>query len=219
MEDVVKSAPAQLRVSVSGFGPQHYEITHAGGKWERLYENLILLSGLIKKYKTQTIVEIYYHVYKNNRAESSKMLEFCNNHGFRFHPVLSMLLADFALDYCEGIGLSEEAKKAEEMMLVKLDRLIENGVRDRDRRCLLNRVLPIINWDMSVMPCCNYSYHKLSDYYLDISLHDIIRQRTEHSLCVKCRHYGLHRYFNPEYYSDTVSAALVVEAKNEFCQD
>jgi MoaA/NifB/PqqE/SkfB family radical SAM enzyme len=211
LEEVVKAAPAQIRVSVSGYGKEHYEITHTGGKWEKLHENLLLLSEYIKKYQTQTIVEVYYHVYKNNRAEYKTMLEFCNKQGFRLHPVLSMLLADYAMAYCEGQGLSEESKKAEELMLIGLDQLIANGQKDRQKRCLLNRVLPIINWDMSVMPCCNYSYHKLADSYLNISLQEIIEQRGSHPLCVKCRKYALHRYFNPEYYSDIVSSELALE--------
>jgi len=208
LEDIVKTAPAQIRVSVSGYGAQNYEVTHTGGKWEKLYNNLILLSELIKKYEAKTIVEIYYHVYNNNHDEARQMQEYCLDQGFRFHPVLSMLFPDFVLDYCEGIELSSEASKAEELMLIRLDKLIKNATKDSRKKCLLNRVIPIINWDMSVMPCCNYSYHKLSDNYLDISLNDIIKLRANHYLCQKCQKHALHRYFNPEYYADLVNTTL-----------
>ncbi|MBF0329416.1 MAG: radical SAM protein [Nitrospirae bacterium] len=208
LEDVIKASPAQIRVSVSGYGEKNYEITHKGGRWEIFYQNLLLLAEYINKYQTNTIVEVYYHVYKNNLNESKQMRELCEENGFRFHPVLAMLLADHAFDYCEGKGLSDEAKKAGDLMLIGLEKLIQNGIKERHKQCLLNRVLPVINWDMSVMPCCNYSYHKLADNYLEISLDDIINLRHTHSLCVKCQKYSLHRYFNPMYYSDYVNTLV-----------
>jgi MoaA/NifB/PqqE/SkfB family radical SAM enzyme len=211
LEEVIKAAPAQIRVSVSGYGEKNYEITHKGARWMLLHANLKLLSEYIKKYKTNTIVEVYYHVYKNNVDEYRKIRELCEECGFRPLPVIAMLLADYALDFCEGNGLSDEARKAEDLMLIKLKELVDNGKKDIDKRCLLNRVLPIINWDMSVMPCCNYSYRKLADNYLDVSLVDIIELRKTHSLCVKCQKYSLHRYFNPEYYSGYVNKLVASE--------
>lgn len=208
LEEVIKASPSQIRVSVSGYGEKNYEITHKRGQWAILYKNLLLLYEYIKKYQTNTIVEVYYHVYKNNIDEYKKICELCEKYGFRPHPTLAMLMADYALDYCEGNGLSNEAKQAENLMLIKLDKLIENGIKENHKQCLLNRVTPIINWDMSVMPCCNYSYHKLADNYLEVSLEDIINLRNTHPLCIKCQKYSLHRYFNPEYYTDYINKLL-----------
>lgn len=210
LEEVIKASPAQIRVSISGYGEKNYEITHTGGRWEVLSKNLLLLSEYINKHQTKTIVEIYFHLYKNNIDEYKNILQLCESYGFRPHPVLSMLLADYALDYCEGEPLSDEAKKAEELMLIGLDELIANGKKDHNKKCLLNRVLPIINWDMSVMPCCNYSYHKLADNYLDISLGDITKLRNTHPLCIKCQKHSLHRYFNPLHYTDYVNNLLAL---------
>ncbi|MCE5335750.1 MAG: hypothetical protein LLG06_14300 [Desulfobacteraceae bacterium] len=136
------------------------------------------------------------------------MRRFCEEHGFRFHPVVALLFMDHALDYCEGRELAPEAQKTREMMLIDLETLIENGRKDHAKKCLLNRVLPVISWDMSVMPCCNYSYRKLADNFLDVSLEEIIRMRSGHPLCVQCQAHSLHRYFNPEMYSATVNELL-----------
>ena len=93
-------------------------------------------------------------------------------------------------------------------MLVSIDEMIDDAKNERNKSCLLKRIIPVINWDMSVMPCCNYSYYKLADNYLEISLEDIINLRNIHSLCIKCQKYSLHRYFNPEYYSDYLNKLL-----------
>jgi len=59
LEAVIKAGPAQIRVSMSGFGEKHYEKTHKGGKWNVLYQNLVALYQAIEKFQTGTLVEIY----------------------------------------------------------------------------------------------------------------------------------------------------------------
>lgn len=208
LEDVIKASPAQIRVSVSGYGEKYYEITHKGGRWAILYKNLLLLSEYIKKYQSNTIVEVYFHANKNNLSDYKNINELCTTLGYRINPSISMIFPDYAMDYIEGKELCEEAKKAKDLMLVSIDEMIDDAKNERNKSCLLKRIIPVINWDMSVMPCCNYSYYKLADNYLEISLEDIINLRNIHSLCIKCQKYSLHRYFNPEYYSDYLNKLL-----------
>lgn len=211
LEEVIKVSPAQVRVSVSGFGEKNYEITHKGGHWATLYKNLFLLSEYIKKYQTNTIVEVYYHANKNNLPEYRQLNELCSTLGYKMHPSISMIFPDYAMAYVEGKELGAEAEKAKDLMLVSIDEMIENANKERNKDCLLKRIIPVINWDMSVQPCCNYTYQKLTDNYVETSLHDIINLRNTHPLCIKCQKYSLHRYFNPEYYSDYVNKLLNLE--------
>jgi MoaA/NifB/PqqE/SkfB family radical SAM enzyme len=208
IEEVIKASPAQIRVSVSGYGETNYEITHTGGRWSALYKNLLLLAEYIKKYQTKTIVEVYYHVNKNNLSEYRKMQELCTTLGYRIHPSIHMIFPDYVIDYLEGKELSEGTKKAKDLMLVSLDDMIDKAKKEQNKTCLLKRIVPVINWDMSVQPCCNYSYHKLADNYLDISLDDITNLRNIHPLCIKCQKYSLHRYFDPIYYLDYINNLL-----------
>jgi MoaA/NifB/PqqE/SkfB family radical SAM enzyme len=209
IDAVIKASPAQIRVSISGYGGKNYEITHKGGHWANIYKNLLLLSEYIKKYRTKTIVEVYFHANKNNLSEYKNVSELCTSLGYRIHPSISMIFPDYAMDYVEGKELCEEAQKAKDLMLVSIDEMIDNAKQERKKSCLLKRIIPVINWDMSVQPCCNYSYRKLADNYLEISLTDIINLRNTHPLCIKCQKYSLHRYFNPEYYSDYVNELLI----------
>jgi MoaA/NifB/PqqE/SkfB family radical SAM enzyme len=206
IEKVIKSSPAQIRVSVSGYGEKNYEIFHTGGRWSVLYKNLLLLAEYIKKYQTNTIVEVYYHVNINNLSDYRKMQELCMMLGYRIHPSIHMILPDYVMDYLEDKELSEGTKKAKDSMLVSLDDMIDKAKKEKDKSCLLKRIIPVINWDGSVLACCNYLFYnkKIADNYLDISLEEIINLRCTHPLCIKCQNYSLHRYFDPVYYSDYI---------------
>jgi MoaA/NifB/PqqE/SkfB family radical SAM enzyme len=208
IEEVIKASPAQIRVSVSGYGAANYEITHRGGHWSIFYKNLLLLAKYIKKYHANTIVEVYYHVNKNNLSEYKKMQELCATLGYRIHPSIHMILPPYAMDYLDGKELSEGTKKAKDLMLVSLDDMIDKAKKEQNKSCLLKRIVPVVNWNMSVQPCCNYVNHKLADNYLDISLDEIIHLRNIHPLCIKCQKYSLHRYFDPLYYSDYINNLL-----------
>jgi MoaA/NifB/PqqE/SkfB family radical SAM enzyme len=208
IEEVIKASPAQIRVSVSGYGKANYEITHRGGRWPILYKNLLLLAEYIRKYQTKTIVEVYYHVSKNNLSEYRKMQELCTTLGYRINPSIHMIFHPYVMDYLDGKELNEGAKKAKDLMLISLDDMIDKAKIEQNKTCLLKRVIPVINWDMSVQPCCNYVNHKLADNYLDTSLDEAINLRNIHPLCIKCQKYSLHRYFDPLYYSDYINRAI-----------
>jgi len=212
IEKVIKASPQLIRVSLSGYGKTNYEITHTGGKWKVLYENLNFLADLIKKYQVKTIVEIYFHVNKKNLPEAKKMQQLCAELNFRFHPSIHMIFPDYVMDYIEGNELNEATKHAKDLMVVSLDEMIDKAKKEQNKSCLLKRIIPVINWDMSVVPCCNYSYQKLADNYLNISLPDVILLRKIHPLCNKCQNLSLHRYFDPVYYSDYINNLLNSEA-------
>jgi len=206
LEEVIKESPAQIRISISGYGPKNYEETHTGGKWERLHKNLLLLAEYIKKYKTNTIVEIYYHVNKNNVNEYQKLLDLCTPLGFRVAPSIHMVLHDHALDYVEKKTLPDGVKKAIDLMHISLDEMLATAKSEHHKSCLLKRCVPVINWDLKVFACCNYVQDAvLAPNYLDITLDKIIELRNNCTLCRKCQGHSLHRYFNPLYYYDFTS--------------
>lgn len=211
IEKVIMKNPPQIRVSVSGFGDSHYEITHTKGIWEKFYNNLLLLKQFIKKYNADTIIEVYYHVNRENIEEGRKMKELCDKLNFKFHPSIYLILPDLVFSYVEGEKLSASTRKAFDLLLINIDELIEKARIERDKACLLKRILPVINWDGSVLACCNYSYNrfKIAESYMDISLNEIINLRNENPFCLKCRKYSLHRYFDPVYYSKKIESLFI----------
>jgi MoaA/NifB/PqqE/SkfB family radical SAM enzyme len=195
LEETIKARPMEIRISASGYGPGNYEIAHTGGKWENLHRNMASLSEYIKKYETNTAVQVWYHVNKLNTGEYKDMKALCDRLGFVLHWTPSMVFPCFAMDYIDKKPLSPEAQKAIDLMLIGMDDLIAACEKEHNTSCQLIWCLPVINWDMSVMTCCNSPIEILAPNYLEVSLEEIIERRNKSPLCDKCVEYSLHRYF------------------------
>ena len=210
LKAVLDEFPAQIRVSLSGASEATYDVTHTGGKWSKLEKHLQTLAELVTERGHRTIVEVYYHLYQHNRHEIGAIKDLCARYGFRFHPSLAVLFSDFALQYSRDGTLPDSAKVANELTLIAMDRLLQDCRDHADLNCILTRIVPVINWDLSVMPCCNYTYSKIAPNYLDIPLAELIRERTHSSVCANCQSHALHRWNNQGFYSDFV-ASIVAE--------
>ena len=210
LSDVIKASPAQVRVSLSGASAETYEVTHNGGKWERVQSNLHLLSSLIKEHEANTLVEVYFHVYKHNIQDYPVMRDLCQQLGFNLVPSIAMLFPDYALDHVRNVPLNKNTQKVHDLMLIDLQNLLADAKKQDDKMCLLTRVFPVINWDMGVMPCCNYSYSSLNASYLDNPLIELIQSRTKSDQCNECQSHSLHRYFNPVLYTDYINNILAL---------
>jgi MoaA/NifB/PqqE/SkfB family radical SAM enzyme len=197
LEEVIKAEPDYIRVSTSGFGPKNYEITHTGGSWDTLYKNLLDAKIYIKKHDSKTIITILYHANKNNLYEFAAMRGFCVENGFRLEPLLSSVFSDYAMDYIEKKPLWEGADLAKDIMLVSLDQILDHCADEHSKTCLGMRALPIINWDLSVLLCCFYSYERIAPNYLGITIDEIIERRNASDFCKKCIKYSLHRFWDP----------------------
>ncbi len=205
LPDVLREKPALIRVSLSGASSETYDKTHTGGRWTKVSGNLVKLADLIRENGNATIVEVYMHLYKHNLHEAESIRDLCRDYGFRFHPSLGLLLTtDFALQYSRGQGVSDCAKTAHDLSLIPMDQLLEDCRKQSELGCLLTRIVPVVNWDLSVMPCCNYTYKELLPSFLDTPLHELIAARTHSETCMTCQDHSLHRWNNQGYYAEFV---------------
>lgn len=206
---VLDEEPALIRVSISGASAETYEVTHTGGDWTKVAANLETLAAQVKARGNKTIVELYLHVYQHNTHEIGIVRELCSRYGFRFHPALGLVLSgDFVLEYARSGRVPPSAAEADRRTLLPMDRLVEDCRAQSHLNCLLTRVVPVINWDLSVMPCCNYGYTSIAPNYLEVDLKDIIRTRTSCSLCLECQSHALHRWNNQGYYLELVEQVI-----------
>ena len=208
LEEVIKAEPDYIRVSTSGFGPKNYEITHTGGSWDTLYKNLLNAKDYIKKHGSKTIITILYHANKNNLSEFRNMRDFCVKNGFRLEPLLSSIFSDYAMDYIEKKPLWEGAELAKNIMLVSLDEILKHCAEEHSKTCLGMRAIPMINWDLSVLLCCFYSYERIASNYLDITIDEIISLRNNADFCKKCIKYSLHRFWDHPNYTKNLRPML-----------
>jgi MoaA/NifB/PqqE/SkfB family radical SAM enzyme len=208
LKAVLDESPAQIRVSLSGASEGTYNVTHTGGQWSKVEKHLKILAELVAERGCSTIVEVYYHIYRHNQHEIGSIQELCARYGFRFHPSLAVLFSDFALEYSRNGMVPKSAKIANELTLIPMQRLLQDCRDHGHLNCILTRVVPVINWDMSVMPCCNYTYSKIAPNYLKISLADLIQSRTHSSVCANCQKYALHRWNNQAYYANYIASVV-----------
>lgn len=221
LEDVVAAGPAQISIAMSGYGPQHYEITHAGGKWSVLHANLEKLAAYVERYdvtETKPIITICMHINRLNWKEIPDVKKMCIDLGFNFSPLMSTIFPDHAMDILNGQPLSENVRKSMDIMPLPMDKRMAKCVSESDKVCQNKRCVPTIYSDGSVLACCNYSTNRpgnahLAENYLDVSLSEIMARRMKSPLCTECLRLNLHRYFAVHFPPDDL-AQFVDEMTN-----
>jgi MoaA/NifB/PqqE/SkfB family radical SAM enzyme len=210
LEEIVKAEPTYIRLSCSGFGSKNYEITHAGAKWDLFHKNCIELSRLLKKYKSSTGVELYFHVNKANASEYKDILDMGRRLGFRVSACLSLCFPQYAMNYLENIPLPQSAEEAMDLMLLSIDDMLAAARKEQERPCLVGAGFPNINWDLSVLTCCNFNQERLAANYLDTDIDELISLKNTSALCKKCISHSIHRYYNiPRYNSKYIKKWLL----------
>jgi MoaA/NifB/PqqE/SkfB family radical SAM enzyme len=197
LSPIVEAGPNWFRASLSGFGPR-YDVTHTGGKFTVFREHLENLHALTKKYCSMIKVQVFYHLYKDNRGEDLREArEFCQSKGFEFHPVWAYLISlDEVLEYLETGYLPDEARKVADMLEISLERALALAKADSAKKCLVENVIPI-NWDLSVSNCMMYYYRENNlavENFLETPLSELTARRKHPPICARCKKRGLHRY-------------------------
>jgi hypothetical protein len=195
-------------VSLSGMSAETYELTHTNGKWRRVEKNLGELSRVISETGANTIVELYFHIYKHNLHEIDAAKGMCDEYGFRFHPALGIILQPLVLKEITSGIKPKSAKIADDRLLRSVESLLSECREQASQPCILTRVAPVINWDSSVLACCSFTGEPLFKSYLDVSLDEIINHRTYSATCGTCQSNALHRWNNQASYAPLIEEVL-----------
>lgn len=198
IEKVAKSSPDYLKISLSGFYPEAYNLTHVGGNVDIVKSNLYKLKDSIEKYDSSVFVDVNYHLYKNNNGKNLfKMREICDELGFNLSTVYALVMpVERVIGHCDGKP-DPKTEALSKLLLVDMDegREATKSFRDQPCRYLTNQVN--INWDKSVPLCCacfDRPHSIILDDYLQSTLEEIIEKKRNHPLCDKCIKYGLPAY-------------------------
>jgi MoaA/NifB/PqqE/SkfB family radical SAM enzyme len=198
IEKVVKAAPEYLKISLSGYYPDAYNSTHAGGDVNLVKSNLYKLRHFINKHKAPIFVEVNYHLYNNNAGpDLKKMQDLCAELGFSLATVYANVTpVERLIDYCEG-KRDPVITELSKLLLVNIDQGLEvtRAYRHLPCRFLTNQIN--INWDRTIPLCCVCFYRGdtiLSQDYLKDSLDVILKNKENHRLCARCRKHGIPPY-------------------------
>ncbi|HEY9078870.1 radical SAM protein [Magnetovibrio sp.] len=198
IRDVIQARPEYLKVSISGYYPDVYDLTHTGGDINLVKSNLYRVKHYIDKYNAGTFVDVNYHLYTNNNHKNlNKMKELCDELGFTLSATYALVMPlERCLDHCDGIE-DPQTKALEDILLVNIDEGLEVTKDFRANTCPFKDNQMNINWDLKVPVCCvvfNREGTIVADNFLDSSLVEINKSKDEAEICAKCMGYGLPAY-------------------------
>ena len=218
VEKLMKSNPDYVKISVSGYYPEAYNKTHQGGNINIVKSNLYKLAHVIEKGKHDTLIDINYHLYRDNSGRNlQKMQELAQELGFVISTVYALVMPlERVMAYKEGYP-DEQTKQLEENLLVGID----EGIKASES-ISLHGICPFksnqmnINADLTVPVCClvfNRS-NIVSKNYLEASIDEINKGKEKAEICKKCMNLNLPQYnmgFNKKEWVRYASQKTVVD--------
>jgi MoaA/NifB/PqqE/SkfB family radical SAM enzyme len=200
IEKIIKSNPDYLKVSLSGFYPEAYNNTHAGGDINLVKRNLILIRNLLDKYKLTTLIDINYHLYKDNSGENIKQMEkFSKDLGFIISKTYALVMPlERVISHVEG-SPDFQTKQLETNLLVT----INEGIKASSKIPLPKNTCPFrenqinINSDLTVPVCCvvwERDKNVVAQNFLKTNLNEINLNKKQVKLCNKCMKLNLPEY-------------------------
>lgn len=197
LEALVEAEPDVLVAPCSGVG-ENFGLARTGGTWEEYRDNLYKLREYLDRYNSETVVRITYHMYKHNLESDYETVEaIAKELGFQFLPVLAQIFPEVILrNVINGEAIPKEMLQANEMLYFPIHEQLAYAQSVKDRNCFMMKVFPSIRWDGSVVHCSNLMNPVLTRNYLDISLDDLLVQRSGNGFCNSCMDHGMHRFFD-----------------------
>lgn len=200
IKKIVKSNPDYLKISLSGFYPEAYNNTHYGGDINLVKKNLHLVKEYMVKFNSKTLVDINYHLYRDNSGENLlKMQELADDLGFIISKTYALVMPlERVLSHVNGKP-DNQTKKLSENLLVSIDEGIEasSHVRIPKDSCPFRENQININSDLTVPVCCTVwerGNNIVANNYLDIDIDEINKNKKNVEICNKCMSARLPEY-------------------------
>ena len=201
IEKLIQANPDYLKISVSGYYPDAYNKTHQGGDINLVKSNLYRLRYLLDKYKSTTLVDINYHLYRdNNKKNLLKFKELSRELKFMISTTYALVMPlERVLNHLER-KVDMQTKILSENLLVTIDEGIEASSSKRETKsneCAFRENQIIINADLTVPVCCTVFHRQnniVANNFLNASLSEISDNKQKIKTCSKCQNYNLPEY-------------------------
>ena len=221
IQDVIKAGPNFFRVSLSGFYQNQYKLTHKRGDIRIVKSNMYKLRSLLDQYKSETAVQVLYHIYKHNAGDDlAMMIKLCEELDFSLDPVWAFYMPlEKSLEYLNG-KVSDEDQSTIEMLAMDPHDVAKAASSYRDSDCTLRKNQMSLNIDGSVQLCCATfdKAHVITPSFIDTPHIELQRLRYSNKMCNPCMEKGQHVYFS---YSvgkklDQLGEKCLAENKSKF---
>jgi MoaA/NifB/PqqE/SkfB family radical SAM enzyme len=218
VEETLEAGPELIIISLSGFTQEIYERGHAGGKIEKVKENMRTLSEANKGRGARILVN--FHVYKDNQHEIPLMKEYATGLGFEFFTSYARAISmENAIQYCRkhdadatpfevqpgrpdwNVALPPVGPTYEGAMA----RLVIPPTQAREMykdtpapaACPIGTMFQFIRHDGKTELCaCVADRRIVLGDFLESSQDERTEQRMGHAVCQQCSKYKLRYYFH-----------------------
>ncbi len=200
LDKLIELSPDYLKISVSGFYPKAYDNTHEGGDINLVKSNLYKIRHLIDKYNSNTLVDINYHLYRDNSGVNlEKFEELAMELNFVLSKTYALVMPlERVISFFDG-NPDEQTTKLQENLLVRIEEGVEASSQMRlpKNQCPFRENQININADLSVPVCCTVfqrDKNVVAKNFLEATLHEINQQKSKVSICDKCMSLSLPEY-------------------------
>jgi len=224
IEKLINSNPDYLKISLSGFFPKAYNRTHQGGDINLVKNNLLLLRKLIDRYKSNTLVDINYHLYKDNCGENlDEMKNFAKKLNFIVSETYALVMPlERVFSHLKGTP-DHQTKNLQDNLLVTID----EGINASSNYSLPKNSCPFrenqinINSDLTIPVCCTVwerDKNVVSENYLETNLKEINYNKSKVEICKKCMNLKLPEYnmgFNKKGWTEYANQKTITDMGNK----
>jgi MoaA/NifB/PqqE/SkfB family radical SAM enzyme len=222
LDETLAAQPDMIIISLSGFTQEIYERGHAGGKIERVKENMALMAEANSRCSPRIKIAVNYHVYTDNGHEIGLMRQYAEGLGLEFFTSLARAISmENAIQYCrskdpEATPFEIEEGRPDwnqalppigETYVKTMERLKipPTMAREMYKDHPVAQVCPVgagsmftfIRHDGKTSMCACVADRRITvGDYLETTPDQMIEQRTGHAFCKQCLHYRTNFYFH-----------------------
>lgn len=200
IKKIIEAKPDYLKISLSGYYPEAYNNTHAGGDIELVKKNLYLIKEYKELFNAPTLIDINYHLYRDNSGENlKKMEELADQLGFIVSKVHALVMPlERVLSHINN-KTDEQTAKLQENLLVTIDEGIQasSKIKLQEKTCPFRENQININSDLTVPVCCTVwerGDNVIANNFLDINLEEINKNKKKATICNSCMKNNLPQY-------------------------
>ena len=219
LRKLIQASPEYLKVSISGYYPEAYDVTHTGGDINLVKSNLYRLRYLIDRHQANTLVDVNYHLYTNNCGTNLKKMEvLCEELGFSLSTSYALVMPqERVIGHCQGEE-NPQLDALRKLLLVDIDEAIAASSGVEMEGCPFRDNQTNINWDLTMPVCCTVFNRNpdilVSENYLQSSIEEISQRKQQIALCKQCMALGLPAYnmgFNRGQWEKIASTKMVTD--------
>ena len=198
LKNVIKAGPDFFRISLSGYYQDNYKLTHKRGDIRTVKSNMYRMRKLLDLNKSNTNVQVLYHVYQHNAGDDlTMMIKLCEELEFDLDPVWAYYMPlEKSLDYLDG-KVSAEDEKIINMLAIDPADVSKAAIPYKEQDCNLRKTQITLNIDGSVQLCCATfdQAYVVAPSFVDTPHVEIQRLRYANDMCGPCMEKGQHIYF------------------------